>query len=78
MRTGFEEKIIIIDALSDKRGPAKVAQTLYTETEQSSKSREQRALERKALLGNRPPEQRPDKRARKKIQHIKGFRDHLD
>jgi ribosome-associated heat shock protein Hsp15 len=47
--------------LSEKRGPAKVAQELYTETDASRIAREQQALQRKlapaplgADLGARP------------------------
>ena len=49
--------------LADKRGPAKVAATLYEETPESRESREQHALERRiarplgADLGERPTKQ---------------------
>ncbi len=62
--------IITVLALSDRRGPASVAQTLYEESEASRVAREQlneqRRLERLAAGGGRP-EKRPDKRNRRHI-----------
>jgi ribosome-associated heat shock protein Hsp15 len=49
-----------VTGLADKRGPARLAATLYAETPQSVAAREQRALERRlarplgADLGARP------------------------
>jgi ribosome-associated heat shock protein Hsp15 len=55
-------------AVSDIRGPAKVAQTLYRETEASRESRLRLAEERKALMSFTPaPQGRPSKRDRRKI-----------
>jgi ribosome-associated heat shock protein Hsp15 len=55
-------------ALSDVRGPAKVAQTLYKETEQSLELRLKVAAERKALRDFNPaPAARPSKRDRRRI-----------
>lgn len=55
---------VVVEGLSDKRGPAKVAQELYCETEASRAAREQHALQRKlaappigADLGERPTKQ---------------------
>ena len=57
--------------LSDMRGPAPVAQALYAESDASRAAREaaraQRAAER---TGYRPPESRPDKRARRLIRAL--------
>lgn len=33
IRQGFAEKTVIVEGLSEQRGPAKVAETLYRETE---------------------------------------------
>ncbi|HYG06102.1 MAG TPA: RNA-binding S4 domain-containing protein [Stenotrophomonas sp.] len=64
----FEVRVL---GLSDTRGPAPVAQALYEESEQSrarrAQAREQRMAERN---GYRPPEQRPDKRARRLIRAL--------
>ena len=60
-----------VRGLSDTRGPASVAQALYAEAEASRAAREaaraQRAAER---AGYRPPETRPDKRARRLIRAL--------
>ncbi|KAF1710504.1 RNA-binding protein [Pseudoxanthomonas kalamensis DSM 18571] len=62
---------VVVLALSDTRGPASVAQTLYRESEESRRRREEaRALRRAAADGYRPPTQKPDKRARRLIQAL--------
>lgn len=54
--------------LSDVRGPAPVAQTLYQETEASRELRQKAAAERKAARNFvLAPESRPSKRDRRKI-----------
>ena len=54
--------------LSEIRGPAVVAQTLYHETDASREARAKTAEERKALKNFTPaPEGRPSKRDRRKI-----------
>lgn len=58
-------------ALSDVRGPASVAQCLYRESEASRLTREQaRALRAAERTGFRPPETKPDKRARRLIRAL--------
>lgn len=59
--------------LSQVRGPATLAQTLYRETEASRESRLKAAEERKALRNFTPaPEGRPSKRDRRKIIQFRG------
>ena len=54
--------------LSEMRGPAAVAQTLYRETEASKENRQREAAERKAMQQFAPlPEHRPSKRDRRRI-----------
>lgn len=54
--------------LSEMRGPAAVAQTLYRETEASKAARMKLAAERKAMQEFAPlPEHRPSKRDRRRI-----------
>ncbi len=54
--------------LSEMRGPAAVAQTLYRETEASKEQRQREAAERKAMQQYAPlPEHRPSKRDRRRI-----------
>ncbi|MGA2652991.1 MAG: RNA-binding S4 domain-containing protein [Terracidiphilus sp.] len=54
--------------LSETRGPAAVAQTLYRETDSSKEARLKLAAERKAMQEFAPiPEHRPSKRDRRRI-----------
>jgi ribosome-associated heat shock protein Hsp15 len=60
-------------ALSELRGPASVAQTLYRETEASREARRKATEERRALMHFTPaPEGRPSKRDRRKIRQFRG------
>jgi ribosome-associated heat shock protein Hsp15 len=55
-------------AVTDIRGPAPVAHTLYRETEESRERRTREAAERKAMQQFAPlPERRPSKRDRRRI-----------
>jgi ribosome-associated heat shock protein Hsp15 len=59
--------------LSEVRGPAAVAQTLYRETEASREARLKAAAERKAAMQFEPmPAGRPSKRDRRKIIQFRG------
>ena len=59
--------------LSEVRGPASVAQTLYRETEASRELRVKAAGERKAMRQFEPsPTTRPSKRDRRKIIQFRG------
>lgn len=67
------EEIFEVDVrgLSDTRGPASFAQTLYAETEASRQAREAaRALRVAERTGYRAPETKPDKRARRLIRAL--------
>lgn len=62
---------VMVAGLSDTRGPATVARTLYTEADASRLAREARMADlRAARAGYQAPEQRPDKRARKLIRAL--------
>lgn len=62
---------IEVRALSAIRGPASVAQSLYSETEASRAKRESERAERAAArAGYRAPETKPDKRARRLIRAL--------
>ena len=69
IKRGTEEYTVIILALSARRGPAKVAQTLYEETEESQAQREEAREQRRLIKASASrPEGRPDKRDRRKIR----------
>ena len=64
---------IEVSAVSEVRGPAVVAQTLYAETEASREARAKLAEERKAMQQMFPlPERRPSKRDRRRIIQFRG------
>jgi len=69
VRSGPYEWKITVVALSERRGPAALAQELYLETEQSRLAREQRAEQIKAERRTAPDfaKGRPSKRDRRKI-----------
>ncbi len=59
--------------LSEMRGPASVAQTLYRETDESKEARLKAAAERKANRDFTPaPAGRPSKRDRRRIIQFRG------
>lgn len=66
----FDVKVL---ELSDVRGPASVAQTLYAETDASREARRKAAEERKAMRDFAPaPTHRPSKRDRRRIIQFRG------
>ena len=65
--------VVEVLALSQMRGPAAVAQTLYRETDESKAARLKEAEERKALNALMPqPTHRPSKRDRRHIIRFRG------
>jgi ribosome-associated heat shock protein Hsp15 len=71
VRQGFDEKEIVVMALSDQRRGAPEAQKLYQETEASIKKRETHAAERKAMGSGLNPRNRPNKKDRRLIRSFK-------
>jgi ribosome-associated heat shock protein Hsp15 len=66
----FQVQVLL---LSEVRGPASVAQTLYRETEESRELRLKVAAERKAMRQfEQLPEGRPSKHDRRKIIQFRG------
>ncbi|OHC33305.1 MAG: RNA-binding protein [Pseudomonadales bacterium RIFCSPLOWO2_12_59_9] len=72
IRQGFEERLVVVCALSSTRRAACEAQLLYTETADSIVRREQAAALRKAGALGMTTEGRPTKKQRRQIH---GFRD---
>jgi len=72
IQRGEEEYTVEVNGLSTRRGPASIAQTLYSETEESRLKREQRAEQRKLEhQQNASRVRRPDKRQRRKLVRFK-------
>lgn len=62
---------VTVRGLSDVRGPARTAQLLYEESEASRTKREaERANRAASRAGYRPPQTKPDKRARRLIRAL--------
>lgn len=74
LRQGFDEKTVVVKALSERRGSATIAQTLYQETQESMEKRKEIAVMRKmsapATTG------RPDKKQRRLIHRFKNIHDY--
>jgi ribosome-associated heat shock protein Hsp15 len=67
---GEERLEVDVLALSERRGPASVAQALYRETEASRAAREAARAERR-MVGAMAPPKRPDKQARRELRRLK-------
>ncbi len=66
----FQVEVLL---LSEVRGPAAVAQTLYRETEESRELRRKLAEERKAMAQfEAVPEGKPSKRDRRQLNRLRG------
>lgn len=71
VQRGDERFEVTVLGLSDVRGPAPVAQALYSESEASQQRRAQvRATRAAERSGYRAPQTKPDKRARRLIQAL--------
>ena len=72
VKQGWDEKEVVVKALSDQRGPASIAQTLYEETPESIVRREREAQARKAAGGaTARPTQKPGKHERKALEKLR-------
>ena len=67
---GEERFVVVVLALSDRRGAPMVAQALYRETEASLAARDA-ARESRRMLGAAGPRSRPDKSARRLLRELK-------
>jgi ribosome-associated heat shock protein Hsp15 len=72
IRRGDTLQVVIIDNLSAQRGPATIAQTLYTETAESIEQRELRkSVKRMERAGLNVPSSKPDKKDRRALAQLK-------
>ena len=72
IKQGWDEKEVVVRGLSDQRGPAPIAQTLYEETPESVARREREAQARKAAGGaTARPTQKPGKHERKALEKLR-------
>ena len=71
LRQGFDEKTVIVKALSEQRRGAPEAQLLYEETDESVVNRERIAEQRKAQPRHWPSATKPNKKQRRLIQRFK-------
>ncbi len=63
---------ITVNGLSERRGSASVAQSLYTESAASIEARKQLSEQHKLLVATMPhPQRRPDKKARRQLRETK-------
>lgn len=71
VKVGYDTRQIIVCKLSQRRGPAPEAQTLYEETPESIAAREQLAAQRRLERANEQrPTKRPNKRDRRLIRRF--------
>jgi ribosome-associated heat shock protein Hsp15 len=68
------EQVVVVRALSDSRGPAAVASTLYEETAESLAGRERLAAQLKAMGAPVMGEGRPTKKDRRDTERWRGRR----
>lgn len=70
IRTGFDERVVVVKALSIVRRGAPEAQALYAETEQSIARREAAAAMRKAGSLGVTTDGRPTKKQRRQLHQL--------
>jgi ribosome-associated heat shock protein Hsp15 len=72
IRRGDTFQVVIIETLSEQRGSATIAQTLYTETPESIEQREVRkSVRRMERAGLNIPSSKPDKKNRRALAQLK-------
>jgi ribosome-associated heat shock protein Hsp15 len=72
---GEVRRTVLVTRLSDKRGPASVAATLYEETPESVAAREEQAAERRlARAPGADAGARPTKQDRRRLDALRGAR----
>lgn len=72
VRLGPVRRVVVVTGIGDRRGPAKIAATLYEETRESREERERLAAERRLA---RPPGAdlgaRPTKQDRRRLEALR-------
>ncbi len=71
LRQGFDEKAVVVKALSEQRRGAPEAQLLYEETSESVERRQRNAEQRKAQPRHWQSASKPNKKQRRLIQKFK-------
>ncbi|MFL5561495.1 MAG: RNA-binding S4 domain-containing protein [Gemmatimonadaceae bacterium] len=71
LRSGVFEQVVDVQALSDKRGPATVAQTLYAETAESAAARAKMAERMRYEMPMAAETGRPSKKDRRDIARLR-------
>lgn len=74
IRIGFDERTVVVQALSGVRRGAPEAQALYSETAESIVRREQAAAQRKAGALGMQTDGRPSKKQRRQIQYLRDYK----
>ena len=72
IRTGFDERTVVVEALSIVRRGAPEAQTLYSETPESITKRENQAAQRKAGNLGVATDGKPSKKQRRQLFDFRG------
>ncbi len=74
VRRGHQELTVVVMALSEQRGPATIAQALYSETAESVEAREALSARRRMeRAGLQIPANRPSKKERRDLKRLKGL-----
>ena len=74
IRRGDLVQTVVVQELSQQRGPATKAQALYAETSESIELREQRkSIRRMERAGLTVPSSRPDKKDRRALTQLRGL-----
>ena len=71
IRQGWDERDVVVKAVSEQRRGAPIAQTLYEETVESIARRERATEARKAAGTMARPTQRPGKHERKALERLR-------
>jgi ribosome-associated heat shock protein Hsp15 len=74
LRTGPVRRVVLVQGIAPRRGPASEAAKLYEETRESIEARERHAQERRLARESGGDGGRPTKRDRREIERLRGTR----